>query len=163
MSDEGLRVPKAKVVVELAFAGREPRTVEVFVAEHQAHAYRRQDVLDLLEHEHPFLPARDRDANEWVLFNKDTLLWVALPLFTGHSADTEDDEDEELYEQRKDVRIDLVGGGTLSGELLYSAPAEHSRAVDLLNQPGRFFRLWEPERVVLVNKLFVVGVVERKV
>ena len=44
-----LKVPKRRVTVELALQGSTPRQVEVFVAEQQAHAVQKEDVLNLLE------------------------------------------------------------------------------------------------------------------
>lgn len=161
MADDALKVPKQAVAVELAFVGQAARRVEVFVAEHQAHAYRRQDVLDLFEHEHPFLPAHDVVDQTWSIFNKDTVVWAGVSLPTARAALDDDETEEELYEQRRLVTVELVGGDKLDGELLYTSPAEHARVADHLNLPGRFFRLWCAERLCLVNKNFVLRVVER--
>lgn len=154
-----LRVPKQAVPVEMALAGEPPRTVEVFVAEHRAHAFRRQDVLDLLEHEHSFLPARDVADGAWVIFNKETVMWLAVA-FAAMAPGDVDDEAEELFDYRKVVRVVLQGGSSLQGEVLYSLPSDRARVVDVLNVEGRFFRLWTPDRVFLVNKAFVLRVVE---
>ncbi len=161
MSDDALKVPKQAVEVELALAGiGASRSVEVFVAEHQAHAFRRQDVLDLLEHEAAFLPARDR-ADGGVLFNKDAVVWVAIPIAAARAALADDDEEEELFDHKHHARIELTGREPLEGELLYSSPAEHARVVDYLNEPGRFFRLWTAERLYLVNRAYVTRVIEK--
>ena len=58
------------------------------------------------------------------------------------------------------MRVDLIGGEPLAGELLYSAPEESTRLVDYLNAPGRFLRLWSKETLYLINKTFVSRVVE---
>lgn len=153
-----LKIRKQAVAVELAMASGEPRRVEVFVAEHRANEYRRQDVLDLLEHLQAFLPARDPATGRGEIFNKDALLWIALPLSPFGSGP--EDAPEELFEFRRPVRLDLLGGQSVSGELLYSAPAESTRPVDYVNEPGRFVRLWTKDFLYLINKAFVLRLVE---
>jgi hypothetical protein len=162
VADEALRVPKQAVEVELALAGISAASaVEVFVAEHQAHAYRRQDVLDLLEHEAAFLPARDRRAQTSALFNKDAVVWVAVPIAAARAAMADDEDEEELFDHHHHVRVELMGRDPLEGELLYSSPAEHARVADYLNEPGRFFRLWTTDRLYLVNRAYVIRVLEK--
>jgi len=153
-----LRIRKQAVAVELALAGGEPRRVQVFVAEHRANEYRRQDVLDLLEHVQAFLPARDPATGRGEIFNKDALLWIALPLSPFGSEP--ESEAEELFEFRRPARVDFLGGQSISGELLYSAPAESTRLVDYVNEPGRFVRLWTKDFLYLINKAFVLRLVE---
>jgi hypothetical protein len=154
---EPLRIPKEAFAVELALAGAAPRRVEVFLAEQRANEFRRQYVLDLLEGARAFLPARDTATGKRETFNKDALLWICVPLapFGSQAAG-----EEELFEFRHPVRVDLIGGEPLAGELLYSAPAESTRLVDYLNAPGRFLRLWSKETLYLINKAFVLRVVE---
>ena len=153
-----LKIRKQAVAVELALAGGEPRRVEVFVAEHRDNEFRRQDVLDLLERVQAFLPARDPATGRGEIFNKDALLWIAVPLSPFGSAPAS--AAEELFEFRRPVRVDFLGGQSVSGELLYSAPAESTRLVDYVNEPGRFFRLWTKDFLYLINKAFVLRVVE---
>lgn len=155
---EPLRIRKQAVAVELALAGGAPRRVEVFVAEHRDNEFRRQDVLNLLEHVQAFLPARDCSTGQWEVFNKDALLWIGIPLspFGSEPADA----DQELYEFRRSVRVDLIGAEPLHGDLLYSARQESTRLQDHLNEAGRFLRVWSGERLFLVNKAFVVRVVQ---
>jgi hypothetical protein len=155
---EILRVRKQNVPVELALADTPPRPVEIFLAEHQAHEFRRQHVLDLLEGGPAFLPARDTATGMWEIFNKEALLWIRVPL--GPLGDSDATESEELFDFRSRVRIELHGGPALEGELLYSAPEEASRPVDYLNEASRFFRLWDTEHLYLVNRSFVLRVIE---
>jgi hypothetical protein len=108
-------------------------------------------VLELLEHSSAFLPARVPSEQRGVVLNKDTVVWLALP---------GDDREDELYEFRHDVRLELVGGGELAGELLYSLPHDHARVVDYLNGPSRFARLFTGGRLFLVNKAYLERVVE---
>ena len=67
---------------------------------------------------------------------------------------------DELFEFRRTVRVDLIAAEPIEGEMLYSAPDESTRLVDYLNAPGRFLRLWAKERLYLINKAFVLRVVE---
>lgn len=154
-----LRIRKKPFAVVLAFAGAAPRQAEIFLAEHKADEFRPQHVLDLLEEAQAFLPARDSATGKRETFNKDALLWIAVPLvpFGGETAAGED----ELFEFRRTARVDLIAGEPIEGELLYSAPVEGTRVVDHLNAAGRFLRLWEKERLYLINKAFVRSVVER--
>ena len=139
-------------------AGGPPRPVEVFLAEHSAREFRRQRVLDLLEHVQAFLPARDVTTGAWEIFNKDSVLWIGVPL--SPKGTEAEGLSEELFEFRRPVRVDLIGAPPLEGELLYSAPEQSTRLIDYLNEPGRFVRLWAAERLYLINKAFVLRVVE---
>jgi hypothetical protein len=155
---EILRVRKQNVPVELALADTAPRRVEIFLAEHQAHEFRRQHILDLLEGGPAFLPARDETTGSWEIFNKEALLWIRVPL--GPLGESDSTGSEELFDFRSRVRIELLRGPALEGELLYSAPEEASRPVDYLNETGRFFRVWNTEHLYLVNRSFVLRVIE---
>jgi hypothetical protein len=155
---EPLRIPKEAFAVELALAGFVPRRVEIFLAEQRANEFRRQLVLDLLEHVQAFLPACDAATGKWEIFNKDALLWIGVPLAPFGSQAVAGEE--ELFEFRRPVRVDLIGAEPLEGELLYSAPEQSTRLMDYLNEPGRFLRLWAKETLYLINKAFVLRVVE---
>jgi hypothetical protein len=147
--DQGLHVPKRAVDVELKLAGRDSVRVQVWVPREDpvpAHAVR-----ELLEHASAFLPAREPAAKQTVVFNKEVVEWAALE---GEGLE------DELYESRHDVRLELIGGGELAGELLYSMPQDHARVADYLNAAGRFVRLWVGERLLLVNKAYIERVIE---
>ncbi len=153
---EPLRIRKQAVAVELALVGRPPRTVEIFLAEHRANEFRRQDVLDLLENVHAFLPVREAGNPEREIINKGALLWIGVPLAPFGS---EPGAPEELFDFRRPVRVELLGANALEGELLYTAPQESTRTMDYLNERGRFLRLWA-DRLYLINKTFVLRIVE---
>jgi hypothetical protein len=161
-SPDHLRLPKIPVTVELALAGGGVRAVEVFVAEHKEHAYRRQRVLDLLDEPAPFLPARDPARGVVTLVNKGTLMWVAISLDQGALPVEEEPEvlETQLYEVRQRAEVELVDGTSLLGDLMYTPPAEQARTTDHLNRAERFFRLWAADRVYLINKSFVRGVTD---
>lgn len=151
---ELLRVRKLNVAVDLALTGSAPRQVEIYLAEQPTQEDRRQQVLDLLEKGMPFLPARDMETGRWEIFSRDAVLWVRIPL-AGLG-----DGGEELFEIRQRVCVDLISGQALAGELLWSAEESSTRVTDYMNSEGRFFRLWQEEHVLLVNKSCVLRVVE---
>ena len=151
-----LRIRKNAVAVDLALARGEPRRVEVFVAEHRDREFRPEGVLNLLEHEQAFLPARDVATGSGELFNKDAVLWIRVPLASLRTEPSA----TELFEFRRPVRVDLAEGQSLAGELLYSAPDESTRLVDYVNEPGRFLRLWTKDFLYLINKAFVLRLIE---
>lgn len=153
---DSLRVHKETLEVELALSGGAPRRVELFLAEHGSHDFKRQSVLELLEQGGCFLPVRDLETGVREAFNSRAIVWI------GMSRDTADSESssDELYDNQKLVRVALSGGDVLEGEILYSAPEGSARVVDLMNRRERFFRLWSGDRVFLVNKDFVLRLVE---
>jgi len=149
-----LNVPKKTLEVELALFGASPRRVELFLAEHGSHDFNRQRVLELLEQ--AFLPGRDLETGEWESFNSRAVAWIGM---SGSSIDPEGSGDE-LFEHRRSVRVALAAGDWLEGEVLYSAPDAGPRLVDHLNRKERYFRLWKADQVFLVNKEWVLRVVE---
>jgi len=153
---KSLRVRKNPFEVELALAGRLPRRVALYLAEHAPHAFSRQRVLDLLEQVDSFLPACDLETREWESINARAVVWICL---SRQSIEAEQSA-EELFEHRKVVRVALVGGGSLDGEILYSAPAAEARLVDYLNRHERFLQLWDGDRLYLVNKESVARIAE---
>jgi len=156
--DQGFVVPKRAVTVELALRGRAPERARVFVPAREDGEVARHAVIDLLEKELGFLPTQAESDRTPQIFNKDALVWVAVASHKVAAAGAEDDD--ALFEYRHEVRVELVGGDMLVGELLYTLPPEHARVVDYLNSAGRFLRLWTPERVYLINKSFVERVFE---
>jgi hypothetical protein len=140
-----LRVPKKAVAVELTLVDRGAARIELFVAEAQG-------VAPLLEGDFEFLPGHDVDEDTWVVLRRSSVLWVRL---------TPEPESLELFDHAQDVRIDLAGGSSLDGSLLYTAAPERARVVDHLNEPGRFLELWQEERLCLVNKAYIVKLRER--
>lgn len=153
---EFLRVRKQNVAVDLTLAGTAPRQVELFLADPVRPEDRRNQVLDLLEKGMPFLPARDRESARWEIFSRDAVLWVRIPLADLSTGD----ETDELFDIRQKVCVDLRSSEPLRGELLWSAEQRSTRVTDYMNSDGRFFRLWQEEHVLLVNKSYVLRVIE---
>jgi hypothetical protein len=157
-----LRVPKRRLTVELVQRRSDPGRFEVFLAEHQDHSWHRQEVLDLLEEDTPFFPAHDETTDGWVLIRRDSLVWVAISgMELVAAADlgdlfADDGPGVALFDYRHHVRLDLVEGRTLEGQLLYSAPPEQARVIDHMNAPSRFVRVFTADRVYLVAKAAIV-------
>ena len=154
---EFLRVRKQNVVVDLALAGVSPRRMELFLPEQPTTEDRRAQVLHFVEKGLTFLPARDSASGQWEIINRNAVLWIRISMedlgALGEDAD-------ELFEFRQKVRVDLMSGEPLDGELLYSAQEQETRVTDYMNFEGRFFRLWREDDVYLVNKSFVLRVIE---
>jgi hypothetical protein len=157
--DQGLVVPRRPVGLELTLFGRAPERATVFVSATEGGAYERHAVLDLLEQEARFLPTQTESDRTPQLINKDTLVWAAIASDKAVATGA-DDGDDALFEYRHEVRVELVGGDMLVGELLYTLPPAHARVVDYLNGPGRFFRLRTLDRLFLIHKNFVERVIE---
>ncbi len=153
---EFLRVRKQNVAVNLTLVGTAPRQVELFLADPARPGDRRDQIMELLEKGTPFLPARDDASGRWEIFSRDAVLWVRIPL----SDPATGEETEELFDIRQKVRVDMKSAEPLTGELLWSAEQQHTRVTDYMNSEGRFFRLWQEEHVLLVNRSYVLRVIE---
>ena len=149
--DPTLRVPTHTVRVAVAFPGGAAREAELFAPVGDVPRPARARVAELLERDQLFLPARDASTGEVQALGARAIVWISGPL----ARSGELLGDDELFEHRRDVRIELVDGSLLEGELLYSAPAPRARVVDVLNAVGRFVPLWLADRVIFVNKSFV--------
>ena len=155
--ESALRIRKETIEVELVLSGAAPRRVEMFLAEHGSHGFSRESVLELLESPSSF-SAGPRPRKRHVGGHQLARCSCAIGM-SRHSADA-DEVAIELYDHRKLVRVTLVGGGTLEGEILYSAPEGSARVVDVMNRRERILRLWSGDRVFLLNKEYVLRVVE---
>lgn len=141
-----LRVPKDVVAAELSLGAGPPRRVDLFVIAGRG-------LAEMLEHEAPFFPVREAGAAGGAIVSKAALAWISVAAADG--------DDGELYSERRLVRVELVDGAALEGELLYSPAEGRRRVVDQLNEEGRFVRLWSAERVWFVNKQKISRVVEK--
>jgi len=156
-----LKIPLRRVAVELCLGGQAVRRVELYLGQHSDRAWHRQEVIDLLEGDRQFLPCRDAELGTSTLVNRDHIQWLAMPL-TEHDLYADDDGPElgRLFDQRHQVTLQLGGGITLEGAILYSAPVEHARLMDHLNRPGAFLTLHWSDQVLLVRKSAVLEIIE---
>jgi hypothetical protein len=149
------RIPKAKIPVRMLLRNRTLHRLELFVPLQEARKPPGRVIRELLEQPRAFFPGRDLDTDAFLLVQRDAVLWAAV-----ERAQSQALEELELYDRHVWVRVDLEDGSRLEGELFYSAPTARSRVMDHLNGPERFFFLHRPDRLVLVNKAYVVYVVE---
>ena len=83
------------------------------------------------------------------------LAWIAYVACPGRPPEVA--AREEVGARRERVELELVGGETWRGELLYTLPAGHSRVSDLLNSPGeRFLMLLTPSETLFVHRAAIV-------
>jgi len=156
-----LRVPLRRVAVELGLSGQPARRVELFLGEHRSHAWHRQEVVELLEGSRQFLPCIVPGAGGATLVNRDQIVWLAMALSEGSSPSDDDLPDlDQLYDHRHHVTLRLISGPAIEGALLYSAPIEHARLVDHVNQPGGFLSVHAGEKIIMVRKSAVVEIVD---
>ena len=149
-------IPKAKIPVRVLLRNRTLHRLELFVPLQEARKPPERVVQELLEQPRSFFPGRDQDTGDFLLVQRDAVLWAAVERQEGQEL-----EALELYDRHVWVRVDLEDGSRLEGELFYSAPTARARVMDHLNGPERFFFLHRPDRLVLVNKAYVVYVVEQ--
>jgi hypothetical protein len=155
-------VPLRRVAVEVSLAGEPARRVEMFLGEHGHRAWHRQEVLDLLEGGRQFLPCQDPEQETATLINRDHIIWVAIPVEEDRSPSDEVPDLDLLYDRRHQVVLRLAGGTSLEGAFLFTAPDEHSRLTDYLNQAGGFLALHWADQIFLVRKSAIVEIVEIK-
>ena len=162
-SPADLSLPKIPVTVQVLGPGGEPVLLRVFLAEHRDHEFHRQHVIEMLESDGHFMPAEDVNTGEWSLVNKHMLRYVGIPRIGGALPveDGPETADEELFDVRVSVRVVLSRADAVTGDVLYSPPADHARLVDHLNAGHRFFRVWTDDMVYLINKAHVVRVIEQ--
>ena len=141
-----LRVPKDVIHAELAIGSAAARRVELFIIAGRG-------LAEILEDDAPFFPVRDSAGSGGAIVNKTAIAWIAVAAGDG--------DDGELFSERRLLRVELTGGGTVEGELLYSPAEGRTRVVDQLNEGGRFVRLWSAEKVWFVNKQMISRVVEK--
>jgi hypothetical protein len=147
-----LRLPTIAVPVRLALVGGEPVTAALFVADVARTGARLADhIAELVDDAAPFVPARVDTTVK--LLAKHAIAWIAVDR-------ADEPEDDTLYDHEHRVDVALVGGATLTGSLLDSAPADRPRVVDHLNRSGAFVRLWTPSEHYLVNKAQILHVTE---
>ncbi len=154
-----LKVPLRRVAVELCLGGQAARRIELFLSEHAERGWVRQEVLDLLQGGRQFVPCRDAELGTLTFINRDHILWLAIPLAEDQVED-ESAELAQLFDKHHQVTLHLVGGMTLEGAFLYSAPVEHARLVDHVNQPGGFLVLHWGGQLLMVRKSAVLEIVE---
>lgn len=85
------------------------------------------------------------------------LAWLACVEVEGRAPELGEEELPGAIAHR--VELELAGGKTLEGDLLYARPAGQSRVSDFLNaSPDRFFAMVEEDRTWYLNRRAVIRV-----
>ena len=156
MQADELRIPTVAVSVHLAVGPRDTwyEHGELFVADDHKRAEPVEALAALLESAVLFVPFRTLELVR--LIAKTAIVYVALP---GESQAA--GEDMVLYDRQHRVEVLLIQGARFEGLLLDSSPAAHPRAIDHLNSPAQFIRLWTATECVLIAKSQIATVTER--
>jgi hypothetical protein len=149
-----LKVPKRRVVIDVAFADGESRRVAVFLSELASAHGGEERVADLFNGQQEFIPAAEVEGGAMTFLARQSIAVVRSdePLW---------ERDEVNLPDEHDVEVVLSGGRSLRGLLSYVLPPERCRVVDYLNEAAPFFALLEDGRTALVNKRHVRRVVLR--
>lgn len=147
------QVEKRALKVEITLCTGDKHPCELFVAMRNG-AWSPEEVAAELE-SRAFLPIHDLATGEWAAVRRDAIHSIVLPAQDGAPSDA-----DQLYEARHEVRVELRGGGALTGALLYSAPPSSTRVLDHVNNESRLLKLWRGDSLILVNKLEIVRVVD---
>jgi hypothetical protein len=151
---EPLKVPKRRVVIDVAFADGESRRVAVFLSELASAHGGQERVADLFNGAQEFIPAAEIEGAAMSFLARDAIAVVRSdePLW---------DRDEVNLPDEHEVEVLLGNGQSVRGLLSYVLPPERCRVVDYLNEEAPFFALLEDGRTALVNKRHVRRVVLR--
>jgi hypothetical protein len=151
---EPLRVPKRRVVIDVAFADGESHRVAVFLAELASAHGGQERVADLFNGGQEFIPAVEVEGGAMTFLVRQSIAVVRSdePLW---------ERDEVNLPDEHEVEVLLESGQSVRGLLSYVLPPERCRVVDYLNEAAPFFALLEDGRTALVNKRHVRRVVLR--
>jgi hypothetical protein len=158
-----LKLPTMVVTVRLAIVGASPSAVEIFVPDvpRRGRGQLLDDLATQLGGETRFVPVRT--SSRVRLIAKHAVAWISIDRRDPDEAPVEPvviPEDLTLFDHQHFVEVELAHGTKLIGTLLDSAPADHSRVGDHLNQSGRWLRLWTTDQHYLINVQQVVAVTE---
>lgn len=143
---EQYRVPLRSVRVSVRLEDGQVLDGDLSIPE-AGEASSRVRAADRLNDDDAFVPFSRADETD--LLNKDRIVWVRI-------------QDPELHDDgagsRAMVRLALLDGGEVDGELHYAMPRERERVLDYLNAAPRFLELFEPDGVRLVQRHHIVRV-----
>jgi hypothetical protein len=151
------------VTVRLAIVGASPSAVEMFVPDvpRRGRSQLLDDLAAQLDGEARFVPVRTTSRVR--LIAKHAIAWISVNRRGPDEPPAEPPEIPEeltLFDHQHFVEVELAHGTKLIGTLLDSAPANHARAGDHLNDSGRWLRLWTTDQHYLINVQQVVAVTE---
>jgi hypothetical protein len=125
----------------------------IFVRTAREHRPGPEDLMDRLNDPDTRFIAADTDDGMQLLH----LGWISHIERSGRAPEVDKHEEEGCC--RPEVEIDMIGGATLKGRMLYVLPAGSRRVSDLLNASGqRFLLLYDGETTRFVNREAVLRV-----
>lgn len=163
MSEE-FYVPKHCVTAELRLPDCPAMDVDLFLGERAERHTGRERPSDLLNGAKRFFPVRTRQGDA-MLVRREAVLTLSFsaevlgpdPGIPGGPLAEGEEEPADL--RRVEVTILLDDDIRVTGEVAYVLPRGEQRLQDFLNRMEEpFFRVWEGERVHLVNREHVVRI-----
>lgn len=122
---------------------------DVYLRLHEAHHSGVQKVEELLNENTPFIPIKT--SQDFIFVNSSQIV----------SAITYSElEREELltFGNKYPIRIKMLHGEEIKGDIVVCLPQGRNRVTDYLNQSIQFFSVFLPDRIIYINKGFVISV-----
>lgn len=150
------RIPTRRIRAELLLTGRDQIPAELYLGEQSEREMGPERPLDLLNGKKTFFPVRLPEDGT-VLIRRTSVLLASLA--AEEVLDGDPRADELLSEARmqgtdaREVELEVLleEGTRISGSVAYVLPRGEQRLQDFLNNSATFFRVWDGERVHLVN------------
>lgn len=146
-----LKIPKYRVPVEVALAGRIV-AAQVFLADHARDHLGPERVSDRLNGDEEFIPMMNQEQQVIVVARR-SVLWVRI---AASASAGENPLPGEATPYR--VQLTLDDGTGLSGALRFAAPPDRARLQDCLNDAAPFVPLYTDGALVLVNRARIASV-----
>ena len=153
-----LRLSTATFVAEVVLADGEVLRGRFFVPSHTSLHPGPMRPDERLNDDADFFPFLSADSHEPVIVNKRQVAWVTFDVTTLPTS-----EEEETYGavSRPEHRVSVhCKGQELEGVLLIDLPSYKSRVLDRLNQPERFLRIRDENRLHYVSRDHITKVTE---
>jgi len=151
-------VPKIRVRADVLLPGRISAKLTLFLSDRAEHHEGHERPSDLLNGALAFIPAMN-ELEEVVLLGHDNLMVVSVSAGDEFSDAAQQSSAAAPFDVTcHSIKIVLLDGTTLSGEVSYLMPESQRRLQDYLNNGERFLSLREAGIVHLVNKLQIVQI-----
>jgi hypothetical protein len=124
---------------------------DVYLRLHEAHHSGSQKVEELLNENTPFIPIRT--SQDFIFVNSSQVV----------SATTYSElERAELltFGNKYPIRIKMLHGEEIKGDIIICLPQGRNRVTDYLNQTIQFFSVFLQDRIIYINKEFILSVQE---
>ncbi len=147
------KIQKGTQGVKILLSTQEQLEGQVFLRLHEAHHDGRQKVGDLLNQGLTFIPVKT---------GSDAFLLSTSQIVTLETALEFERDDTMTLGKKYDVRISMIHGKEIAGNIFVNLPDDSSRIKDYFNQPVRFFAVSRPESILYVNGAFILSVSHRE-